>query len=332
MAKITNMRKEKFIYNTQTLRYEKVVEPLSTTLTRIFGIACAILFTGVLFTLVLHKYFPSPNEKALLAEIDVLKNELEASNNSYDELTAIMSEIKERHNYAHRLIYGMDPIDDGVWEGGVGGHDKYKNLREFKNSGELMAEVNTKIDQVKQKLDIYSNSVSDVVELAKEKEEMLACIPSIKPVRSDKLARSVRLLSGFGYRIHPIYKVRKMHAGIDFTAPRGTPIQATGNGKVIKAGRGTGYGKRVIIDHGYGYQTLYAHMHQIDVKVGETVTRGQVIGQVGSTGASTAPHCHYEVIHKGQKVNPIQFVMDGLSPEEYQELVNAASLENQSMD
>ncbi|KAA3628939.1 MAG: M23 family peptidase [Bacteroidetes bacterium] len=326
------MRKEKFIYNTQTLRYEKVVEPLSTTLTRIFGIVCAILFTAGFLALFSLKYLPSPTEKALLAEIDVLKNELEASNSSYDELTAIMSEIKERHNYAHRLIYGMDPIDDGVWEGGVGGHDKYKNLREFKNSGALMAEVNSKIDHVKQKLDIYSKSVSDVVELAKEKEEMLACIPSIKPVRSDKLARSVRLLSGFGYRIHPIYKVRKMHAGIDFTAPTGTPIQATGNGTVIKAGRGTGYGKRVIIDHGYGYQTLYAHMHKIDVKVGQKVTRGEQIGQVGSTGASTAPHCHYEVIHNDRKVNPIQFVMDGLSPEEYQELVNAASLENQSMD
>ena len=160
----------------------------------------------------------------------------------------------------------------------------------------------------------------------------LASIPSIKPVRSDKLARSVKLLSGFGYRIHPIFKVRKMHAGIDFTAPRGTPIQATGNGKIIKAGRGSGYGNRVIIDHGYGYQTLYAHMDRIDVKVGQTVTRGEKIGLVGNTGASTAPHCHYEVIYKGQKVNPIQFVLDGLSPEEYQELVNVASLENQSMD
>ncbi len=332
MAKITKMRKEKFIYNTQTLRYEKVVEPLSATLTRIFGITCAIIFTGVLFTLVLHKYFPSPKEKALLGEIDVLKSQLEASNKSYDEITLIMKDIKERHDYAHRLIYGMDPIDDGVWEGGVGGHDKYKKLRGFTNSGDLMIEVNTKIDQVKQKLDIYSTSLTDVIELAKEKEEMLASIPSIKPVRSDKLARSVKLLSGFGYRIHPIYKVRKMHAGIDFTAPRGTPIQATGNGKVIKAGRGTGYGNRVIIDHGYGYQTLYAHMDRIDVKEGQTVTRGEKIGLVGNTGASTAPHCHYEVIFKGQKVNPIQFVLDGLSPEEYQELVNAASLENQSMD
>ena len=326
------MRKEKFIYNTQTLRYEKVVEPLRTTLLRFLGIACAVFFFFFLFTLVLHKYFPSPNEKALMGEIKVLKGELNAVSQSYDEITAIMADVKERHDYAHRLIYGMDPIDDGIWEGGVGGHDKYKNLRQFKNSGELMAEVETKIDKVKQKLDVYSSSLTDVIELAKEKEEMLASIPSIKPVRSDKLARSVKLLSGFGYRMHPIYKVRKMHTGIDFTAPRGTPIQATGNGIVVQAGQGSGYGNRVIIDHGYGYETLYGHMQRIDVKVGQKVIRGEQIGLVGNTGASTAPHCHYEVILKGEKVNPIQFVLDGLTPEEYQELVNASATENQSFD
>lgn len=326
------MRKEKFIYNTQTLRYEKVVEPLRTTLLRFLGIGCAVFFTGLLFTLVLHKYFPSPNEKALMGEIKVLKGELNAVSQSYDEITAIMADVKERHDYAHRLIYGMDPIDDGIWEGGIGGHDKYKNLRQFKSSGELMAEVETKIDKVKQKLDVYSGSLTDVIELAKEKEKMLACMPSIKPVRSDKLARSVKLLSGFGYRMHPIYKVRKMHTGIDFTAPRGTPIQATGNGVVVQAGQGSGYGNRVIIDHGYGYETLYGHMQRIDVKVGQKVSRGEQIGLVGNTGASTAPHCHYEVIVKGEKVNPIQFVLDGLTPEEYQELVNASATENQSFD
>jgi hypothetical protein len=326
------MRKEKFIYNTQTLRYEKVVEPLSATLFRAFGFLCAALFTAFIFTLITHKYFPSPKEKALLGEIQVLKNELNSVGQDVKEMAAVMTDVKERHDYAHRLIYGMDPIDDGIWEGGVGGYDKYKKLKEFKNSGELMAAVNTKIDKVKLKLDTYSGSLTDVIDLAKAKGEMLACIPSIKPVRSDKLARSVNGLSGFGYRIHPIYKVRKMHSGIDFTAPRGTPIQATGNGTIVKAGRGSGYGNRVVIDHGYGYETLYAHMNRIDVKVGQKVTRGEVIGLVGSTGASTAPHCHYEVKVKGKKVNPIQFVLDGLSPKEYQELVNAAATENQSMD
>ena len=161
---------------------------------------------------------------------------------------------------------------------------------------------------------------------------MLAHIPPIKPVRSDKLRRKVGLLSGFGRRIHPIYKIPKMHYGIDFTAPRGTPIQATGAGKVVKAGRGAGYGNRVIIDHGFGYQTLYAHMKRIDVNVGDTVVRGDKIGLVGNTGASTAPHCHYEVTLHDQKVNPLHYCMDGLTPEEYQELVKAAEMPNQSFD
>lgn len=327
------MRKEKFIYNTQTLQYDKVVEPLSTTLLRYFGIACAFLITAVLFTVfVVFRYFPSPSENDKIREISALKVELQTVNKAVDEMAQIMNDVKEQHNYAHRIIYGLDPIDDGIWEGGVGGHDKYKKLRNYKNTGDLMVEVNTKIDQVKQKLDVYSQSLAETIELAKANEDMLAAIPSIKPVRSDKLPRSVKLLSGFGYRIHPIYKVRKMHAGIDFTAPRGTPIIATGNGTVEKAGRGSGYGNRVIINHGYGYKTLYAHMSKITIKAGQKVKRGQQIGLVGSTGASTAPHCHYEVINKGNKVNPIQFVLDGLSPKEYQELVNAAATQNQSMD
>jgi len=325
------MGKEKFIYNTHTLRYEKVEESKWQKFLRILGFICAAIFTGFICMLIAHRWFPSPNERALLEEIKYMEAQYGEVNEEVDKLRVVLDKVQERDAYAHRLVFGMDPIDEGVWEGGIGGHDKYENLRQFK-AGEVMTAVEQNIDKLKRQLELQSKSLDEITKLAEDNEEMMAAMPSIKPVRSDKLARNVRLLSGFGMRIHPIYKVPKMHYGIDFTAPRGTPIQATGAGKVVKAGRGSGYGNQVIIDHGYGYQTLYAHMYRIDVKVGETVVRGQKIGLVGSTGSSTAPHCHYEVVYKGEKVNPIHYCQDGLSPEEYQELVRAAEMSNQSFD
>lgn len=326
------MRKEKYVYNTHTLRYEKVVESWRTKLLRIFGFICAALLTGFIFTLISHRFFPSPKEAALQREIQQMKLSYDRVLTDMDQIGKVLNNIQDRDAYAHRMIFGMDPIDKGVWEGGTGGHDQYEQYREFKQSGELMASVQERLDKLKRQIVIQSKSLDTILNMAKEKEKMMASIPSIKPVRSDKLARNMQLLSGFGYRIHPIFKVPKMHAGIDFTAPKGTPIQATGAGKVIKAGRASGYGYHVVIDHGYGYQTLYGHMSRIDVKVGEKVVRGQQIGLVGSTGTSTAPHCHYEVHHKGNKVNPIHYCMDGLTPEEYQELVEAAEAANQSLD
>ncbi len=327
------MRKEKFIYNTHTLRYEKVRESLGTKVLRVFGFVCAAILTAGLITLITHRYFPSPKEKALMNEINHMKAEYQALLGDMELMSKELENLRERDAYAHRMIFGMDPIDEGVWQGGIGGHDQYEEYRQFQNSGELLASIRQKADKLKRQMVMQSKSLDTVLNLANEKEKMLGCIPSIKPVRSDKLPRSVTLLSGFGYRMHPIYKVMRMHAGIDFTAPNGTPIQATGDGKVVRVeNRRTGYGKHVVIDHGYGYETLYGHMSSIDVKEGETVKRGQQIGLVGNTGTSTAPHCHYEVHYKGKKVNPIHYCMDGLSPEEYQELVKMAEMANQSLD
>lgn len=326
------MRKEKFFYNPQTLKYEKVVTSLSTTLLKVFAISSGVIIMAFLLFIVSNRYFPSLAERELISENKQMVAQIKYYESEFDNMSKIMDDVKERHNYAHREIYGMNPIDQSVWEGGIGGHDKYKDLKQLKHSGKLLAEVNEKIDKLKQKMDTYNSSLSDVISKAKEKEKMFAHIPSIKPVRSDKLARNVNLLSGFGMRLHPIHHVMKMHKGIDFTAPRGTAIQATGDGVVIAAGRGQGYGNRVKIDHGYGYISHYAHMSRIDVKVGQKVKRGEQIGLVGSTGASTGPHCHYEIIKNGTHINPIQFVSDGLTPKEYQQLVNAAQADGQSMD
>lgn len=326
------MGKEKYIYNTHTLRYERVANSLKTKLLQFFGLFSGVVVTGFVFMLVLHRYFPSPTEKTLIRENRQLQAELGENVKEIERLGEVLGNIQQRDAYAHRMIFGMDPIDEGVWNGGTGGHDKYKEYRQFRNSGSMLISVKEKMDKLKHQLDLQSRSLDTIVTMAKEKEKLLASMPSIKPVRADKLARDVKLLSGFGYRIHPIFKVPRMHAGLDFTAPQGTPIQATGAGRVIKAERGNGYGNHVVIDHGYGYQTLYGHMSKIDVKEGQMVRRGQVIGKVGSTGTSTAPHCHYEVHYRGQAVNPIQYVIDGLTPKEYAELVKAAESANQSFD
>lgn len=327
------MRKETYVYNKHTLRYERVEKTKKDYAIRAIGFLCAVALTSFLFVLLTHRFFPSPSEQAVFRENEQLVLKLSSLNNEVEMMSKVLNNIQERDGSAYRMVFGQDPIDEDIWEGGVGGHKRNQGLEAFKNSGKILAETQSKIEKLKWQLSLQSQSLDTIIYLAKDREKMFASMPSIKPVRSDKLARSIRLLSGFGMRLHPIHKVRKMHTGMDFTAPRGTPIQATGDGVVKEvANKRTGYGKHVIIDHGYGFQTLYGHMHTIDVKEGQKVKKGQKIGVVGSTGTSTAPHCHYEVILKGQKVNPIHYCMDGLTPEEYQELVNAATETNQSFD
>ena len=327
------MRKEKFVYNTQTLRYEKVIEPLKAKLLRIFGFLSAVVVAAIIIISITLTYFPSPKEKALMREIEQMNYQYIAMNNQVELMSKVLDNVQERDANVHRIIFGMDPIDNNVWNSGIGGHNQYNNLTQYKNTGALLVATQDKVELLGRQLTVESKSLDTLTDLAMDRENMLASIPAIKPVREDKLKRNIRTLSGFGMRLHPIYKRRKMHTGIDFTAPKGTAIQATGNGKVvsIKNNR-SGYGKHIIIDHGYGYKTLYAHMAEINVTLGQKVKRGQKIGVVGSTGTSTAPHLHYEVMLKGKKVNPIHYCMDGLSPKEYQELVDMAGTSNQSFD
>ncbi|MEL6865557.1 MAG: M23 family metallopeptidase [Bacteroidota bacterium] len=327
------MRKEKFVYNTQTLRYEKVVEPFKVKALRVLGFLSAVIVAAIAIITIAYTYFPSPKEKALLREIEQMKFKYIALNNQMDLVSKVLDNVQERDASVHRMLFGMDPIDDNMWNGGIGGSDRYNNLTNFRNTGALLIATQEKADKIARQLTLQSKSLDTLTALAEDKEKMLACIPAIKPIISNKLKRNIRSLSGFGYRIHPIFKRRRMHAGIDFTCPQGTPIQATGDGKVVSIKRlRNGYGNHVIIDHGYGYKTLYAHMYKIEVVLGQKIKRGQSIGQVGTTGTSTAPHLHYEVIYKNKKVNPIHYCMDGLSDKEYQELVNMAATSNQSFD
>ncbi len=320
------MRKERFIYNTNTLRYEKVEPQWKHRIVKGIG----FFFAVFVLAWVLSQFLDSPREKELKSEIYMMEKQFDLLNDQISVYEKVLQNMKDRDDNIYRMVFEMEPVDSYVWEGGIGGSQKYEKLRDYSTS-KLMVETSQRIDKLRRKIAVQSQSLDVITKQYKDKEQMLAAIPSVRPIR--KLSREIKLFSGFGMRMHPIHKVRKMHWGIDFTAPKGTPVYSTGDGKVIevKSSR-TGYGRKIIIDHGYGYKTLYAHLNSIDVKRGQQISKGEKIGTVGNTGTSTAPHLHYEVIHKGAKVNPIHFCVDNLSPEEYHEMAEMAGMANQSFD
>ncbi|MEZ4918497.1 MAG: M23 family metallopeptidase [Saprospiraceae bacterium] len=325
-------RKEKFVYNIHTLTYEKVVVPFRTRIWQAFGLFSVVLVSSILLLIALYTYFPSPREQELLREIDQMEYKYSQLNEQLDQMSMVLTNIQDRDAGVHRAVFGMDPIDEDVWNGGIGGHDAHPELSAFKYGKDAVRASIDKMDILARQLALQSKSLDTLQDLANDQQKMLASMPSIKPVREDKLQKRMSVLSGFGYRIHPVYKVKKFHQGVDFPARVGTPIQATGDGVVKEVGRHNGYGKCVVISHGYGYETWYAHMSKFNVKVGEKIKKGHIIGAVGTTGLSTAPHLHYEVHYKGSPINPINFCMDKLTPKEYQDLVNSANAANQSLD
>ena len=327
------MKKEKYVYNPLTLRYEMVEIPMKTRILKGLSYVCAVMVTGFVFYYGIDKMTDTPQEKIQQELITEMSLHLTEQTEYLANLSTEIDKLQEKDANVHRIIFGMDPIDEQIWEGGIGGRNSYKYLTNNQNVADQLSGYLTKADKLSRKVNLQKTSLDTLHSLAIEREKRLVSVPSIKPIREDKLKKKVGALSGYGIRIHPVHKVKKHHAGIDFTAPRGTAIIATGNGKVIRVERKkNGYGRNVMIDHGYGYSTLYAHMYSINVEVGQQVVKGQEIGKVGSTGTSTAPHLHYEVRMNGKAINPIDYCLDGLSPSEYQELVNKAIMENQSFD
>lgn len=325
-------RKEKFVYNIHTLTYEKVVIPFKIRIWRAFGFFSVVLVTSSAMLALLYSFFPSPREKELMREIEQVENKYSHLNDQLDMMSKVLDNIQQRDANVHRAVFGMEPVDHDVWNAGIGGHEPHPELSAFKYSGKAIARTLEKVDRLSRQLTLQSKSLDTIQDLANNQQQMLASIPSVKPVREDKLQKSIGTLSGFGYRVHPVYKIRKFHAGLDFPARVGTAIQASGDGTVMETGWHSGYGNCVKISHGYGYQTLYGHMNKIAVRPGERVKKGQKIGEVGDTGLSTAPHLHYEVLYKGNPINPINFCMDNLTPKEYQQMVNAANSASQSLD
>jgi murein DD-endopeptidase MepM/ murein hydrolase activator NlpD len=239
-----------------------------------------------------------------------------------------MKDIQQRDDNLYRVVLQADPIADAVRAAGYGGTNRYEELMDMANA-DLVVNTTQKMDFLDRQLYIQSQSFDEVVNLFKQNDEMLKCIPAIQPVSNKDLKKTA---SGYGMRIDPIYKTSKFHEGMDFSASTGTPIYATGNGTVTKAGWQSGYGRVVVINHGYGYETLYAHMNKIDVRKGQKVVRGEVIGEVGNTGKSTGPHLHYEVHVKGRVVNPVNYYFMDLSADDYDRMIQMAENHGNVLD
>lgn len=323
------MPKAKYYFNTHTLKYEKVIIPWGKRILRVLGFLATAVVFSVGIVAIAYAYLDSPKEKQLKREISQLTLQYEILQQRFDEIGLVLSDLQHRDDNIYRVIFEAEPIPASVREAGFGGIDRYKSLEGMDNSA-LIIETTKKLDKLTKQMYLQSKSFDEIVELARDKSEMLASIPAIQPISNKDLTR---IASGFGYRIHPIYKTTKMHEGIDFTAPVGTEIYATGNGKVKFTEYGSrGYGNHVILSHGFGYETLYGHMSKILVRPGQKVNRGDVIGVVGSTGTSTAPHLHYEVIKQNRKINPINFFYNDLTAEEYEKMIEISSQSNQSFD
>ena len=323
------MAKVKYYYDSDTLSYRKIEMRKRDKFRKgmLFILASALF--GFLMVIVIFRFVESPKEKVLKRELDNMKLNYELLNKKMAQAEQVLQEIQERDNNIYRVYFEVNPIPDEQRKAGFGGVNRYKSLEGFDNS-KMIIEAARNLDILSKQLYVQSKSLDEITKLAKDKEKLLAAIPAIQPVSNEDLTR---MASGYGWRLDPFTKARKMHKGMDFTAPRGTPVYATGNGRVIRAdNRSSGFGNHIRIDHGFGYVTLYAHLSKYNVRKGQRVKRGDLIGFVGSTGRSQAPHLHYEVRYNGKNVNPINFYYGDLSPEEFKEMLHKASEEGQSFD
>ncbi|MBT8278765.1 MAG: M23 family metallopeptidase [Bacteroidia bacterium] len=323
------MSKVKYYYDPETLSYRKIERKKRTTFKYVSVFLLGSALFGFISVFLASQYFESPKEKALARELQNMQLQYDLLNKKLDETEIVLSNLEERDNAIYRLYFEANPIPEEQRRAGFGGVNRYKDLEGYDNS-KLIIETNKRLDIIQKQIVVQSKSLDEIAILAEDKELFLASIPAIQPVKNEDLTR---MASGYGYRIDPFTKVKKFHFGMDFTAPRGTPIYATGDGVVKRAdGSAIGYGKHIRIDHGYGYVSLYAHLYKYNVRINQKVKRGDIIGFVGSTGRSEAPHLHYEIFKDGDRINPINFYYGNLSPEEFSELLKKASLENQSLD
>jgi len=323
------MAKVKYYYDSDTLSYRKIeLRKRDKFKQTLIFIASSALF-ALFIVLVSFQFIDSPKEKAQKRELDNMKLRYELLTKKMTQSQEVLAGIQQRDNDIYRLYFEANPIPEEQRKAGFGGINRYKSLEGFENS-EMIVDVTKNMDILSKQLYVQSKSLDEIINLAEDKEKLLASIPAIQPIKKEDLSR---MASGFGWRSDPFTKARKMHKGMDFTSARGVPIYATGNGIVKRAdGGASGFGKHVRIDHGFGYLTLYAHLSKYNVRKGQRVKRGDLIGFVGSTGRSQAPHLHYEVHKNGVAINPINFYYGNLTPEEFKEMLKAASQEGQSYD
>jgi len=326
------MAKKKYRFNPDTLSYERVGITFKEKSTKFFAYLSSSLAFALIIVVIIINAYDTPKTKALQRENRLLLTQYELMDKDLNKIESVLEELQNRDDNIYRVIFETDPIPSSVRKAGFGGSNKYSHLESLGNS-ELIIETARKLDVISKEAYIQSKSYDDVLNLALNKEKMLAAIPAVQPVSNKDLKRTA---SGWGIRMHPIYKVRKMHYGMDFTAPVGTPVYATGDGKVIEV-KGSkrsrsGFGLEVIIDHGFGYKTLYGHLNKFNVKRGQKVKRGDIIAFVGNTGGSTAPHLHYEVHKNGNRVNPAYYYYKDLTPQEYDRMIAISTNIGQSHD
>lgn len=319
------MRKAKFFFNEKSLEYEKVNSKKGYYWFRITG----FLSFGLLVALTTYFIFGDTSTTEKDRRLSMYESQFKIVNKELKELKGQLDVLIEQDNDVYRGIYGLDTISGDIREAGIGGTDQYSFLKDY-SEGELVHDIRTNIDKLRRQYDIQDASYKELIKMAKRKEKSLAHIPAIQPVKNKNLKR---MASGFGYRIDPFYRTKKFHAGMDFTANTGTEVYVTANGRVESVVRKYGgYGRHIIVNHGNGYKTLYAHLSAAKVKVGQKVVRGEVIGAVGNTGKSTGPHLHYEVRLHNKPLNPSNFYFNDLTNEEYEAMLKIAALKGQSFD
>ncbi len=324
------MARIKYYYDTESCRYERIRVTSWDIVLNLLGflVVSVVIGFGVFF--IAGYYFESPGKATLRKENEELKLYYELVKKDMKEANQMLTILQERDDDIYRVVFGVEPIPGDTRTAGIGGSNRYRELLEQGlEREELILENYQKMDKLKKKMYIQTRSYDEIIALAKNKEELMAGLPAIQPVSNKELRC---LTSGFGYRIDPVLKVKRMHPGVDFSVNRGTPVYATGNGTVIKAERRFGgYGIRIELSHGFGYITSYSHLSEILVTSGQKVKRGELIALSGDTGKSTGPHVHYEVIKDGKKINPVNYFYKDLSAGEYEEILRLASIENQSM-
>ena len=323
------MTKVKYRFNPESLNYYKV-ESSSWKKFRIFlTYFAASIFAAIIYYVIFASFFDLPKEKGLRRQISELTSNYQVFTQQLSRVETVIQDMQERDDNIYRTIFEAEPIDKSVRDAGFGGTDRYKEYDKMSN-GEIVAQTAKRLDQIMSKVVVQSKSYDELIDFAKNYSSEIASIPAIQPISNKDLTRTA---SGWGWRIHPIYKIRKFHYGMDFTAPAGSDIYATGDGvvEVVESSR-RGYGNKIVLNHGFGYKTLYAHMSAFNVKEGQKVKRGDVIGFVGNTGLSTAPHLHYEVLHNNQNVNPINYYFNDLTSEEYDRMIEISLKSGQTFD
>ena len=322
------MGKTNYRFNPDTLSFDKIERNIKTLVRKMLGYVSTGLASGMIFFFIFIQFFDPPQTKRLKRQNEQLLSQYNLMNKDFEKITKVLEDIQNRDDNIYRVIFEAEPIPSSVRMAGFGGANRYSKLEEMDNS-ELIISTTRKLDILSKQVFVQAKSYDEVAKMALNKEKMIASMPSIMPVSNRDLKQTA---SGWGMRIHPIYKIPRFHYGMDFTAVTGTDVFATGIGVVKSASREAGYGNAILIDHGFGFETLYAHMSKINVKVGQKVNRGDVIGFVGSTGTSTAPHLHYEVTKNGVKVNPQNYYFQDLTPLEYEKMIAISSNMGQSFD